>query len=481
MSPRTTKKPAGKSKASSKRTARGAKRAAPLKKVAPTEQPAPPSPAYFLSLTVENVRCFGPRQTLKLSNAEGRPAQWTIILGNNGVGKTTLLQSLVAITPVLVSEMDDEKKSVAPRYGEDLKLSSIWYPIRQSADDETFIISAAFISGTTLTGDEGGEVINDFHVEDSGDGQFYFVEEYEKLGNFPCFGYGASRRMGKTSLSEQADDDDPFASLFSEDVSLINAEEWLLQADYAARAAEDAAVRQRAEKRRDDIKKVLVRLLPDVEEIRFVQPTKEQFKPGVEVKTPYAWVSIKDLSLGYQTLIAWMVDFASRMFGRYPDSPDPLAEAAVVLVDEIDLHLHPKWQRELIGFLSELFPNTQFVATTHSPLVVQSATKANLVVLRREGDHVIIDNEIESVEGWRVDQILTGEPFELESARATKFDQPLAARREILSKGRLTPKDRTRLRAIESEIGDLPAGERPSEMKALDIIARAAARLGNKR
>ena len=55
-------------------------------------------------------------------------------------------------------------------------------------------------------------------------------------------------------------------------------------------------------------------------------------------------------------MIAWVVDFTSRMVERYPDSLDPLAEPAVVLVDEIDLHLHPKWQRELIGFLSERFP-----------------------------------------------------------------------------------------------------------------------------
>lgn len=51
-----------------------------------------------------------------------------------------------------------------------------------------------------------------------------------------------------------------------------------------------------------------------------------------------------------------------------------LADPAVVLVDEIDLHLHPIWQRRLIGFLSERFPNTQFIVTAHSPLIVQAAS-----------------------------------------------------------------------------------------------------------
>lgn len=62
-------------------------------------QPESP-PAYLLDLAVRNVRCFGPEeQILRLSDAQGRPAPWTVILGDNGVGKTTLLQCLVALEP----------------------------------------------------------------------------------------------------------------------------------------------------------------------------------------------------------------------------------------------------------------------------------------------------------------------------------------------------------------------------------------------
>jgi len=49
---------------------------------------------YFLSLSLENVRCFAAEQTLDLSDSNGRPAQWTVILGDNGTGKTTLLEIL---------------------------------------------------------------------------------------------------------------------------------------------------------------------------------------------------------------------------------------------------------------------------------------------------------------------------------------------------------------------------------------------------
>lgn len=370
------------------------------------------TPAYFLSLTVENVRCFGPRQTLDLSDGNGQPSQWTLVLGNNGVGKTTLLQCLSLLTPKLdplfgkflksLGKLDTQNSNqfLYPR-AYDLRFKSF----RESShrnDKSTLNLSAVFSTRTKLN-ERKSEGIT---------GESYFIEKHDKsaalsaikdelLKDFVCFGYGASRRMGETSLSEK-NEDDPFTSLFVGDVGLLNAEEWLLQADYAA--SKPSHIRKRAAKRRNDIKDVLINLLPDVEDIRFVQLTEEQPKPSVEVKTPYGWVSIKDLSLGYKTLIAWMVDLASRLFDRYPNSPNPLAEPAVVLVDEIDLHLHPKWQRNLMSFLSERFPNTQFIATAHSPLVVQAATDANIVLLRREGDHVIIDNNVKAIQGWRVDQ-----------------------------------------------------------------------------
>ena len=65
------------------------------KEVVETKSMSPNTPVYFLDLTVENVRCFGERQTLDLSDGQGKPARWTIMLGDNGTGKTTLLQCLV--------------------------------------------------------------------------------------------------------------------------------------------------------------------------------------------------------------------------------------------------------------------------------------------------------------------------------------------------------------------------------------------------
>jgi predicted ATP-binding protein involved in virulence len=156
---------------------------------------------------------------------------------------------------------------------------------------------------------------------------------------------------------------------------------------------------------------LLLSILPDIKDIRIPPSSGPQPRPRAEFQTPYGWVSLRQLGYGYQTLITWVADLASRMAERYPNSPNPLAEPAVVLVDEIDLHLHPKWQRKLMIFLKERFPNTQFIATAHSPLVVQAAADANLAVLRREGDHVVIDNEVDNIRNWRIDQTLTTRMF----------------------------------------------------------------------
>ena len=289
-----------------------------------------------------------------------------------------------------------------------------------------------------------------------------------------CCGYGAGRRLGESALVDE-DEDDPTASLFSEDAPLRNAEEWLLQLDYAAH--KENKLKGKVARRRDEIKNLLIELLPDVADVRFKMKTSPRFRANVEFKTPDGWLGIHQLGLGYRTLIAWMVDFASRLFERYPNSTNALAEPAVCLVDEIDLHLHPRWQRTIMQYLSERFPNTQFIVTAHSPLIVQAATDANIAILRREGDHVVIDQSFKAIRGWRIDQVLTSDLFGLETARPPELDEVLRERKKLLTKGRLTAADKRKLTALEARIGSLPTGETAEDMEAMDIIRRAAGRL----
>lgn len=446
-------------------------------------------PAYFLSMSVENARCFGPKQTIDVSDGHGRPAQWTVILGDNNTGKTTLLQCFVALEPIvedpapLPSSRGKYSVSMFSRLFRADTSQAGWDLFRKKERDTTSIYGEACV-GAKIT--ELEKRFRTEKLEVSIRAHSYVGSKHEggwtkstrvyadrELRDLICYGYGASRIMGESSLSEK-ELGDPTASLFKDDVELINAEEWLLQADYSAKASKTSSkIGRKAIKRRDQIRDVLISLLPEIYDIRVTKPTEKNLKPKVEFETPYGWVNLDGLSLGYRAMITWMVDLANRMFERYPSSLNPLAEPAIVLIDEIDLHLHPKWQRTIMRYLSERFVNTQFIVTSHSPLVVQEATNANIVLLRREGDHVVVDNNPLSVLGWRADQILTT-LFELPSGRSIEIEELQKHRRKILSKAKLTKVDKGKLKKIESQMGYLPVAETPDDIEAMDIIRQAA-------
>jgi predicted ATP-binding protein involved in virulence len=93
-------------------------------------------------------------------------------------------------------------------------------------------------------------------------------------------------------------------------------------------------------------------------------------------------VQVKQLSSGEKMLFLLVADLAKRMALANPESDNPLQEGSgVVLIDEIDLHLHPAWQRMVIPKLTSLFPNLQFIMTTHSPLVLQQVRSENIRIL----------------------------------------------------------------------------------------------------
>jgi predicted ATP-binding protein involved in virulence len=413
-------------------------------------------PVYFLNLEIKNYRCFKDKQVLDLSDGEGNWKKWTIILGDNGTGKSSLLE-------ILAGAEADERIS-----GAEILYLSKEVPYRNDLQGikESGMCS---ISLCILDSERNNSIEKiEYIFEDQTVSATLLSEKAKEL---KCFGYGANRKMSSGGLSKLLNNNSE--TLFSEDAKLINAEEWLLQLDYAA--SKESDIKNFAIAKRDQVKKILIDLLPDITDIKFTSPTKKNLNSTIEFRTAFDWVSINQLSLGYKTMVAWMVDLAARMFERYPDSQNPLAEPAIVLVDEIDLHLHPKWQREIFDYLSDKFPQTQFIVTAHSPLIVQSAPMdANIVLLRKEDDHVVIDNDLKSVQNWRIDQILTSDLFGLESARGTETEKKLEERKQLLAKDKLTKEEKARLRELNSFAHGLPVAYTYNEIEAMSIVQEAA-------
>ena len=90
----------------------------------------------------------------------------------------------------------------------------------------------------------------------------------------------------------------------------------------------------------------------------------------VLVRTDDGLLPIEAVSQGTASLMGWVGFLVQRLYGVFPDAPRPCHEPAIVLVDEIDAHMHPEWQQRLVQRLSEEFPGIQFIVTTHSPLIV---------------------------------------------------------------------------------------------------------------
>ena len=111
-------------------------------------------------------------------------------------------------------------------------------------------------------------------------------------------------------------------------------------------------------------------------------------------------LSIQQLSDGEQGVLTLVGDLARRAAILNPHLPDPLLSPGCVLVDEIDQHLHPQWQRRVVETMRRVFPNVQFVFTSHSPIVCGSVEPDSLLILK--------DGKVErgSVYGWSVAEIL---------------------------------------------------------------------------
>ena len=302
---------------------------------------------------------------------------------------------------------------------------------------------------------------------------------YHQCKRSIIYAYGANRRRTPSGLTAESSDD-PTQTLFDDDATLRNPEEWLLQNELVANTT--SPLQDKAKWQRERVLGILTRILPGIDEIRVSSHTtpNQQVRASVEVHGPDGWIPFWALGLGYRTMTAWIVDLSSRLFERYGELEDPLSGPAVCLIDEIDLHLHPRWQRDLITRLSTLFPRTQFIATAHSPLIVQAAPDANIVVLRRRGGGVVIDNAPRSVRKWRIDQILTSELFDLPSARPPELDAWISERDAILAKAELTDQDQERLTELREHLGALPHGDTPEDIEAMDIIRRAAKALKSK-
>ncbi|MCR5836178.1 MAG: AAA family ATPase [Lachnospiraceae bacterium] len=156
---------------------------------------------------------------------------------------------------------------------------------------------------------------------------------------------------------------------------------------------------------------------------------------------------VSSLSAGYQSLV-WMVfDIAYRMALLNPHrGREVMKTKGVVLIDELDMHLHPKWQWNVINALHTVFPNVQFIATTHAPILFASAKKVN--ILNIESDEIKYKTS-----HYGIDINLSVEEFQNTSEYPLKVKQLVDSIQDMLDVGAIREADNI-FENLETELGE---------------------------
>ena len=243
---------------------------------------------------------------------------------------------------------------------------------------------------------------------------------------FFVVGYGATRRVETGDYSESSARRSRglryqrIAGLFEDHVALRPLTTWLARLEQEPTRFREAVA-------------LLASVLPDDIDFRgeFL-PEDEQYLFEFEGNpTPFS-----SLSDGYKAFIGWVGDLIGHLADVAPGDQALDQINGIVLVDEIDLHLHPAWQRQVVPLLSKAFPQLQFVFSSHSPLVASSVRRENIFITERgENGTALIGQINEQVYGQSVEHVLLSSYFGLTTTRPKSFEREAEALFERAAKG----------------------------------------------
>ena len=374
--------------------------------------------------------------------------QCLTVLGENGSGKTTLLQALA------LALLDGETaSSVLSRFATDAPL------IRDGYEHGRAVV--------TMGGRKREiEILKREAIE------YVASRPREALANLPVYGYGAHRSIGAKSSELALGAVDAVATLFDPRAALISGEVWLLQ-------IQNAALRNRGldELFFEGVRELLKRLLPGVESIEVNQNVVIR---GAEMGT----APLAGLSGGFLTMTSWIIDLVARAAviarreGQAVDSDFSSKMRGVLLIDEIDLHLHPRWQQSVVQDVRKAFPNMTIIVTTHSPMVVLGAIPGDVYVIdRKSGSMQLISMRVPL--GADADRILT-DWFGLPSVTDPDTTELLAEYNQLLARRDGASADRLKEleRVLRNRFGTFAVT--PIERAALEVAARIMAEQAEK-
>ncbi len=366
---------------------------------------------YLRSLDIRNFRTFRHTEAVFSYPGDDGGSQFpnvTLLLGNNGMGKSSALKAIaLALMSPVIESTGYRPYSIVRRIGSD-------------KGEMTEVVAEVVLNPQDAEADQAGERRTlRASVEQKGTTERLRVGSDEDPVWEPMFdersvafffvGYGASRTV---ESSEKADPSlrfrsrhlryDRVAGLFEEHATLIPLVTWLPDLD---------TERQR------QVFELINRLLPG--KARFIHAIEngEYLFEHRGSTVPFA-----ALSDGFRAYIGWICDLLYHVSFNCPPGMDLADNQGIVLIDEIDLHLHPEWQLSVLPTISRASSHHQFICTSHSPIVAGTVESSNLLLVVPDGNEASRRARPETeIHGLTADQILMSPHFGLVSTRAPAF------------------------------------------------------------
>lgn len=364
---------------------------------------------YIDKVRLTNIRGFRDLE-FSFDRGNGTYAGWTVLTGDNGSGKSTVLKCIALLTVSARTRFLLESKFNSYIKKSQLTGKVDLYPTKTVLSHVQKIQLIAYTN-------------NDISV--SRDPPYKNEDINSNAVPFAC-GYGPFRRISGHSEDASRLMELPqtscFATMFSESASLAEADSWLRNLKYKKLEGN----RQATETLNVVLDLINDEFLPNQISVDRVDSDGLWLKDREGNK-----LSWSDMSDGYRAALALLTDILRHMInahgtddltGRDADGCLFLKPSGVVLIDEIDAHLHPEWQREIGFWLKKRFPNIQFIVTSHSPLICQAADPNGLFVLPEPGSdepaRALTPEEYQEVITSKSDTILRSSAFGLRNTRS---------------------------------------------------------------
>jgi hypothetical protein len=331
-------------------------------------------------LEIQNFRCLK-RLSIDFQRPSRLPGHWTCLAGINGAGKTSVLQALavVLLGEPLCRDLGSERLARLRRVVEGIHQETCVRAWVQLLTDQRYI-EVNYGQENAMTSQTGAAYPR-------------AVKVWKALRSEVILAYGATRSLSDfidTRYNHLGPDVRRVMTLF-DPLSQVTSAESLLDRHMSAKTP-------------------LLRLFKPLLRRVFRDDLGVDVRDGrvvfISRDGPLEAVDLPD---GFRSSIAWLADLCAAWCEKFPKRAakgDPADIEALVLIDEIDLHLHPSLQRTLVPRLREALPHVQWVVTTHSPLVLSSFDTAEIVALDRDepGGVRFLDRQIL---GFTTDQIYT--------------------------------------------------------------------------